>query len=246
MDLQLKNVVKDISLGRPDRHAGLSKIPFLLCPILKARLLLRLTNLQFEFIGDKTIPVDESQGASIHLKKNGPKDHSMLGLHNLKNYNMEPNIGIKDANLSQVAIALNRLLADEFLLLTKTRNAHWNVEGPDFLAAHRFFEEQCIQLDRAIDDLAERIRSIGHYPVAILKSFLGLTHLSEQTRAKNDSQGFMMELLSDHESIIKQLRGDIIRFTRELNDSGTGDFITGLIRLHEKSAWMLRSHLPNT
>jgi len=156
---------------------------------------------------------------------------------------MEPNIGIKKENLSQVSLALNKILADEFLLYTKSRNAHWNVEGPDFYAKHKFFEDQYNQLDEIMDDVAERIRSIGHYSVATLQSFLSLTHLSEQTREKNDSQGFIKELLGDHERIIMQLRGDINRFANELNDLGTSDFITGLMEVHEKMAWMLRAHL---
>src|SRR5271170_3323165 len=99
-------------------------------------------------------------------------------------YNVEAKIGINNENISKVAHSLSIILADEYVLYTKTRNAHWNLEGPDFHSKHRFFDEQNAQLDEVIDTVAERIRSIGHYAPASLKQFLQLTHFSEQTEEK--------------------------------------------------------------
>jgi starvation-inducible DNA-binding protein len=156
---------------------------------------------------------------------------------------MTPAIGIDQKDLTEVAHTLTKVLADEFLLYTKTRNAHWNVEGPDFYAKHTFFEGQYEMLDETMDNVAERIRALGHYAPATLKQFLQLTHLTEASRELNDSAGFMKELLADHESIIVFLRENINRFANELHDAGTSDFITGLMETHEKMAWMLRAHL---
>jgi DNA-binding ferritin-like protein (oxidative damage protectant) len=156
---------------------------------------------------------------------------------------MQTDIGIKPANLAEVAQALNSLLADEHVLYIKTRKAHWNVEGPDFLTQHRFFEEQYKEIEQIIDDIAERIRTLGHYAEASLTAYLKLTHLSESMRAKNDSAGFMKALLADHEAIIIFIRENIERFQDEWKDAGSADFITGLLKSHEKMAWMLRSHL---
>ena len=156
---------------------------------------------------------------------------------------MKPGIGITEANRLAVATALSKLLADEFVLYTKTRNAHWNIEGPDFHSMHLFFEAQYEALDDIMDSVAERIRTIGHYAPATLKSFLQLTHLTEKIESKNDSAGFIKELLEDHESIIVYLRENINPFANTYNDAGTSDFITGLMEQHEKMAWMLRSHL---
>ena len=156
---------------------------------------------------------------------------------------MEPKIGIKAENLSKVAHALNVILADEYVLYTKTRNAHWNVEGPDFYSIHEFFESQFQQLDEIIDSVAERIRSLGHYAPGALKSFLDLTHLSEHLHEKNDSNGFITELLADQESLIIHLRENINYFANELKDAGSSDYITGLMEDHEKMAWMLSAHL---
>jgi starvation-inducible DNA-binding protein len=156
---------------------------------------------------------------------------------------MQTEIGIKEINTAEVAQLLNRLLADQHVLYIKTRRAHWNVEGPDFLSIHRFFEEQYKQLEQIIDDIAERIRTIGHYAEATLAGFLAETHLTEDTREKNNSAGFMRSLLQDHESIIIHLRENIERCQEEWKDAGTADFITGLLETHEKMAWMLRAHL---
>ncbi|MEO8763520.1 MAG: DNA starvation/stationary phase protection protein [Ginsengibacter sp.] len=156
---------------------------------------------------------------------------------------METAIGIKPSNLAEVAHSLNILLADENVLYIKTRNAHWNVEGPDFLTIHRFFEEQYKQIESIVDDVAERIRTLGHYAEATLNGFLKLTHLTEETREKNNSKGYMKSLLEAHETIIIQLRENINRYADEWKDAGTSDFITGLLETHEKMAWMLRAHL---
>ena len=156
---------------------------------------------------------------------------------------MNPAIGIKKDSLTKVAHLLNGFLADEFLLYLKTRNAHWNIEGSDFHAMHKFFEDQYEQLDDIMDDVAERIRSLGHYAPATLKAYLELTHLTEQSREKNDSAGFIKELLEDHESIITHLRENVNHIANDLQDAGTSDFITGLMETHEKIAWMLRAYL---
>jgi starvation-inducible DNA-binding protein len=156
---------------------------------------------------------------------------------------MKTELGITDTNRQSVANELAKMLADENVLYIKTKNAHWNIEGPDFYDKHKFFESQFGQLDEFIDSVAERIRSIGHYAPATLKSYLSLTHLTEKTRDHNDGQSFVKELLEDHESIIINLREQIHPFANEYHDLGTSDFITGLMESHEKMAWFLRSHL---
>ncbi|HEY4194793.1 MAG TPA: DNA starvation/stationary phase protection protein [Mucilaginibacter sp.] len=156
---------------------------------------------------------------------------------------MEPSIGLKKENLTSVAHALNSILADEFVLYTKTRNAHWNVEGPDFYSKHLFFEKQYGELDEIIDSIAERIRALGHYAPGSLKLFLELTHLTEKLHEQNTAEGYIKELLADHESLVIRLREKINEFANAFHDLGTSDFVTGLMETHEKMSWMLRSHL---
>ena len=156
---------------------------------------------------------------------------------------MKPSIGITSGHLTSASQALNSILADEFVLYVKTRGAHWNVEGPDFHSMHLYFEEQYDTLADIIDEVAERIRMLGHYASAKLTEYSELTHLTEQASQPNSSQGFIKTLLSDHETIIIHLRENIDYFNDELKDAGTADFITGLMEKHEKMAWMLRAHL---
>lgn len=156
---------------------------------------------------------------------------------------MEAKIGISPDHLAEVAHSLSKILADEFVLYTKTRKAHWNIEGPDFYNKHKFFEAQYNQLEEIVDEVAERIRKLGHYAPASLKEFLELTHLTEDDRQKNDSQGYIKMLLADHESILIHIRENINNYSGPLKDMGTSDYITGLMETHETMAWMLRAHL---
>jgi starvation-inducible DNA-binding protein len=156
---------------------------------------------------------------------------------------MKPNIGISQEHLTEISQVLSRILADEFVLYTKTRNAHWNLEGPNFHSMHILFESQYNELAEIIDKVAERIRMLGHYAPATLKQILELTHLTEETREKNDSTGFIKELLNDHENIIINIRIQINRLAEQLKDAGTSDYLTDLTEYHEKVAWVLRSHL---
>ena len=84
---------------------------------------------------------------------------------------MAPNIGIADDRRDGVLRLLTALLADEYVLYTKTRNYHWNVVGPQFNDLHKFFETQYEALDEVIDDVAERARALGGRAVATLAEF---------------------------------------------------------------------------
>jgi len=156
---------------------------------------------------------------------------------------MEAIFGIKDEVSQKTAQCLAGILADEYVLYTKTKKAHWNVEGLDFHAKHVLFEEQFTKLDEMIDDIAERIRTIGHYVSGSLREFLSLTSLSEKTDSSNDSRGNIHELLADHRSIIISIREAIGSEDGKMLDLGTSDFLTGIMATHEKMAWMLSSSL---
>lgn len=155
---------------------------------------------------------------------------------------MKANIGISDKNSKEVAGILNKILADEYLLYTKTRNYHWNIEGSNFMEMHLFFENQYNSIDESIDEIAERVRQIGHYAQGRLKDFIKQSQLVEQEYT-SDQQGQVKNLLDDHEAIIRFLRTNIDIFTDKYKDAGNADFITGLMQKHEKMAWFLRSYL---
>ncbi|MBL0309675.1 MAG: DNA starvation/stationary phase protection protein [Bacteroidetes bacterium] len=153
------------------------------------------------------------------------------------------NIGISEKNRQIITEQLSKILADEFVLYSKTLNAHWNIEGPDFHAVHLYLETLYNQQQEIVDTVAERIRALGHYVPAELNKYLALTHLSEKASNKNDSQTLFAELLMDHESIIVFIRENIKPIADKLKAEGISDYITGLMERHEKTAWMLRAHL---
>lgn len=155
----------------------------------------------------------------------------------------QASIGIKEDSRKEVVKMLKQLLADEYLMYTKYRNAHWNVEGIDFHSKHVFFEEEYGKLEKTIDEVAERIRMLGFYSPGTLKGFLELSQLNENGPEQNSSVAFMEVLLKDHRSIIQFIRESIGDNAEAHNDEGTADFITAVMQMHEQMAWMLRSSL---
>lgn len=154
---------------------------------------------------------------------------------------MKVNIGISEKNRREVTRILNRLLSDEYVLYTKTRNYHWNVTGQNFSELHKFFEEQYEALDDIIDEVAERARSLGGRSLGTLGEFLKETSLGESPRDYPNSRKVLANLLADHEMLIIRLRGDLEACVSKYGDMGTSDFLTGLMERHEKMAWMLRA-----
>jgi len=152
-------------------------------------------------------------------------------------------IGISEKNRQAIANDLQVLLADEVVLYNKTRNFHWIVEGMHFGQLHKLFEEQYETIADLTDDVAERIRKIGHYAVGNLADFLKLTHLVEHLGEGSADSDMIRALTEDHETIIRFVRNLIDTVDNKYGDAGTADFLTGLMEAHEKMAWMLRAHL---
>ncbi len=155
---------------------------------------------------------------------------------------MKANIGLTEKNAQQIALTLNKILANEHVLYAKTHNYHWNYIGDNFIEMHKFYEGQYEELAEMIDEVAERIRMIGHFAEGRLKEYLKLTDLEEPAPTP-DQQKQVRNLLEDHETVIRQLRQQVDIMQDKLKDAGTADFLTGLMEKHEKMAWMLRSYL---
>jgi len=156
---------------------------------------------------------------------------------------MKREMGITWEHSMEVADILTTILADEFLLYTKTLDAHWNVEDAALYSQHLFFEKQYNQLFEIIDRTAECIRSLGQPVAATLSNYLEFANLTETSTDKNDTMSFIKLLLEDHQSIIDHIRKTIDRQSNLFKDMGTTDFFTGLMETHEKMAFMLRAHL---
>jgi starvation-inducible DNA-binding protein len=155
---------------------------------------------------------------------------------------MKPSIGIADGSRSAVVTILNALLADEYLLYTKTRNYHWNVIGPQFNDLHKFFEQQYEALNEVVDDVAERARTLGGRAFGTLTEFVEHARLKEHPGQPPAAREMLADLLADHETVVRQLRDDLETAAKQ-GDAGTNDFLTGLMEKHEKMAWMLRAFL---
>ncbi len=160
-----------------------------------------------------------------------------------KNHNVD--IGIAESDRKKVAEILQTILGDEYIIYTKTRNYHWNVTGDRFYDLHKFFESQYEELNTIIDDVAERIRSIGERPDGTMTGFLKTGRIRENSVNDIDSGAMILELLADHESIIRTLRTDLVECLEKYGDAGTNNFLTDLLEKHEKMAWMLRSFISN-
>jgi len=154
---------------------------------------------------------------------------------------MQVNIGLTEAQREGVCRVLQALLADEFVLYTKARNYHWNVVGPQFHDLHKLFEEQYEALSDMVDEVAERIRTLGGVAPGTLEEFRKAARLREEPGVVPPALQMVRNLASDHEAIVRQLRQDIPVVQDQHNDVGTADFLTGLMEKHEKYAWMLRA-----
>ncbi|MDB9313874.1 DNA starvation/stationary phase protection protein [Spirulina sp. CS-785/01] len=153
------------------------------------------------------------------------------------------NIGLTQEQRQGVIDLLNADLSDFYLLLIKTKKYHWDVVGPQFRSLHQLWEEHYTALTANIDEIAERIRALGGYPVGTAAGFLKLTTLREHPGDLPDAHEMVARLVVDHEQIIRNLRAHIERCDESYNDQGTADFLTGLMGQHEEMAWMLRSFI---
>lgn len=152
------------------------------------------------------------------------------------------NIDIPEKNRLELSGQLNQLLANEYVLYTKTLKYHWNVKGKFFGQLHKFFQDQYEKLAEIIDQVAERSVQLGYPADGTLKEFMNKTSLQEQPGQNPADLTMIKNLLLDHETIIIQIRADI-NLSAQLNDMGTNNLLCDIIEKHEQMAWMLRAHL---
>ncbi|BAY95424.1 MULTISPECIES: Dps family protein [unclassified Tolypothrix] len=155
----------------------------------------------------------------------------------------KPNIGLTEQQRQGVINLLNQDLADSYVLLVRTKKYHWDVVGPQFRTLHQLWEEHYEKLTENIDAIAERIRTLGGYPVGTLEGFLKIATLKEKAGQVPTATGMVAQLVEDHEQVIRNLREHVNSSSEEFNDEGTADFLTGLMEEHEQIAWMLRSFI---
>jgi starvation-inducible DNA-binding protein len=151
----------------------------------------------------------------------------------------QPNIGLSSDVRQPVVNILNASLADEAVLSQKTRSTHWNRSGTGFLEMYILLESQYKQLNEIVDKIAERTRILGGIALGSFEEFLQQTQIVGQL----DQIPNVLHLLADHETVIRSLREDIRKCSEEYEDEGTVELLVGVMSLHEKMAWMLRSYM---
>ena len=155
----------------------------------------------------------------------------------------EVNIGINEKDRLEIAGGLSRLLADSYTLYVKTHNFHWNVTGPMFQTLHEMFEAQYTELASAVDEIAERIRSLGFPAPGSFSEFSRLATVKEAHGLPN-AQEMIRQLIDGHETIVRTCRNAFPAAER-VSDEATADLLTTRLQHHEKTAWMLRSLLEH-
>lgn len=140
----------------------------------------------------------------------------------------------------KTVLFLSQLLSNTYILYVKTQNFHWNIRDERFYSLHKMFEKQYEELAEATDDLAERIRALGHTAPGALREFLanGSLHESESTLS---GDAMLQQLIEDHHTLTDQIRPKISEI-QKTGDEGTADLLIERLRYHEKTLWMLRSH----
>ncbi|MEM1187765.1 MAG: Dps family protein [Pseudomonadota bacterium] len=148
-------------------------------------------------------------------------------------------IGISEEDRIDIATGLKALLADSYTLYLQTHNFHWNVTGPQFRELHLMFEEHYTELATAVDEVAERIRTLGIAAPGTYKAFAELSSIEEVEGVPAASE--MVERLTrGHEQIVKTCRA-VLAKAQEADDESTASLVSDRMRVHEKTAWMLRA-----
>jgi len=148
-------------------------------------------------------------------------------------------IGIRQEDRINIAEGLKRLLADSYTLYLQTHNFHWNVTGPQFRELHLMFEEHYTELATAVDEIAERIRTLDVVAPGTYKAFAELSSIKEVEGVPG--AGEMVSLLTHgHEQIVKTCR-EVLAPAQEAGDESTAALVSDRMRVHEKTAWMLRA-----
>ena len=151
----------------------------------------------------------------------------------------EVNIGISEADRSKIAEDLSQLLANSYTLYLQTHNFHWNVTGPMFRELHLMFEEHYTELAIAVDDIAERIRTLGFPAPGTYAEFSRLSSIKEVSGVPEASE--MVKILTQsHEEVIKVARV-ALKSAQDSDDESTAALVSDRMRIHEKTAWMLRA-----
>lgn len=150
-------------------------------------------------------------------------------------------LGMSENSVSQSVTALQKVLANTYVILVKTQNYHWHVEGSNFSALHLMFEKQYEQMAEAIDEIAERTRALGSKSVASMQEFLEIAEINEDLDPLSRHDLEMCEILmNDHIALVSLIRSLLAEITPH-GDDATIDLLIERLREHDKIQWMLQA-----
>jgi starvation-inducible DNA-binding protein len=158
-----------------------------------------------------------------------------MELHNTK-------IDIKKGTREKVIALLNQRLADAIDLKSQAKQAHWNVKGMNFIALHELFDQVSTEFDPHVDDIAERITTLGGVALGTVRVAAANSSLSEYPLEISDGAAHVDALSNALADFGKKVRADIDT-TDELGDADTADLLTGISRSTDKLLWFVEAHL---
>ncbi len=154
-------------------------------------------------------------------------------------------ISLEEKKLRPVVDHLNDLLANYHIHYQKLRGCHWNVRGNHFFTLHVKFEELYTNALTTIDELAERILTLGKSPFSTFKDYVSNSEIHEIDTIGMKDIDMVKAIIEDLEALIAMQR-DLLEITSEAEDEGTNDMINAFMQFNEKQNWMLRAFVNKT
>ena len=150
------------------------------------------------------------------------------------------NIGVNDEKRTAVAEEMSKFLATTYSLYLKTLFYRWNVTGRQFHGLHELFEQQYEDLHAAGDEIAERIRALGHFTPGSYREFSELSQIEEDASLPKSAEQMVNNLLRDNEKCSMEAR-NVLKVAEDAGDEVTVDMMVARMATHDKAAWMLRA-----
>lgn len=150
-------------------------------------------------------------------------------------------IGLEKAELTPAIKALNTLLSSYHLFYINVRGYHWNVKGEHFFTLHPKFEELYTELQLQIDEIAERILTLGGTPLHAYSDFAERSGIKED-KGVFDGRACVLGVVKGLQTLIEEQRA-VIEIAESASDQGTADIVTGYIQAQEKEIWMYNAFL---
>jgi len=149
-------------------------------------------------------------------------------------------ISLEEVKVKPVVDHLNDLLANYHIHYQKLRGCHWNVKGKSFFTLHVKFEELYTEALTTIDELAERILTLGKPPYSTFNDYISTSTLKEVNTIGMKDTDMVKALIEDMATLIEMER-QLLDITADAGDDGTNDMVNRFMQFKEKNTWMLRS-----